>query len=999
MLPGQKFIMKLYYKIPLETVEKTMIIRDKFNDRELYHFTEKEYLEYLYSEGRCNIKYIDDKPRNELVLIIGRRGTKCNLFSSPITTTAGTINYSELKDRLDKKEKIGIYTYDPHTFKKYITYDIRAEDNGIKDTVRITTKYGRIDEVTANHPYFVWRDDWDKPQWVESKDLIIGDRLAISKSLEIFGKESIGESKAKILGYLLSDCGLTSGIKSVNMNSKFIEDFQNCLTSDFKHHLIKPITGAKYGYNVISSNKKETNGKNKVKEWLSSIGEYGKLAKNKRIPDCIKKSPKNEISIFLNRLYACDGCVFIDSANKNKRKNPKTSIKITLASKEFILDIQKELIKFGIFSTWNYAVAKLDGKKFDSWVLSIAQKDSIIKFSKEIGILGNEGKLAQAARLSKEKLDQDDPLDLLPMGAWNRILNIKKERNLSNADILGKHGLDHHERLKPDYKLSKEKAIIYSKNIDDLYLYNLANSEICWDTVASLDDLGKQNTVALEVKGTNIIGNDIISHNSTISSWIAAYETYKLLKTYHPQKYYRVLPDSEISITCVATSEDQSNLLFRQILGHFALSTYFHRYMLKPTSDRVYIRSRRDLEKYGEEGKASLIVRSAACSARGLRGAGNILVIMDEQAHFVDIKTRSNKSDKAVYDAITPSVAQFGSDGKIINISSPLNKSGMLWDLYNSALTGAENILMIQAPSWEINTTLDTAYLKGRYHTDPVTYECEFGGNFSDRVKAWLPEEYLRRVIEPGLKEKSVGLPRTPYFVGLDVGFKKDATAIAVSHVERVEDEKGNPVDKIELDYVDTRQAGVYPYEDYDILDFELISDWIKDVCSRFPAVKGLIDQHNGVLVGQNLSKKGMNQFELIYHTRNFNSQLYQNFMMLCIDKKLRLYNDKTAEGGDSLLIEELLKLQVQHYSKNIIAVSAPNLKGHHDDRSDAIMRSIWLASEAIRTGMVSGSSRSRPALHIPASNATQYRMRKQRYHNITDNRRNPRANKNSWRK
>ena len=106
LLPAQKFILKLYYKIPLETVKKTLIIRDKFNERELYHFTEQEYLEYLYDNGRCNIKYIDDKPRNELVLIIGRRGSKCGEISSLITTSEGSITYGELLERLNKKEKI-----------------------------------------------------------------------------------------------------------------------------------------------------------------------------------------------------------------------------------------------------------------------------------------------------------------------------------------------------------------------------------------------------------------------------------------------------------------------------------------------------------------------------------------------------------------------------------------------------------------------------------------------------------------------------------------------------------------------------------------------------------------------------------------------------------------------------------------------------------------------------------------------------------------------------
>lgn len=554
--------------------------------------------------------------------------------------------------------------------------------------------------------------------------------------------------------------------------------------------------------------------------------------------------------------------------------------------------------------------------------------------------------------------------------------------------------------LKAYYKLpleEKEKTIIIRDKFNEREFYKFTEQEY----LNYLYDQGRCNIQYLDDKPRNelvlIIGRR--GTKSSMASWIAAYESYKLLKTYHPQKYYNMLSDAEIHLTCIATAEDQANLMFRQILGHFSQCEYFHRYMNKPTADKVYIRSRRDLEKYGEEGKASIVVKSAPCSARALRGAGNILVIQDEQAHFVDEVTQSNKSDKAVYDAMTPSVAQFGMDGKIINISSPLNKSGVLWDLYNKALSGSENILMIQAPTWEINNTIHSNFLKGRYQADPIVYDCEFGAQFSDRVKSWIPEEYLRKVIHPTLSAKPFGKSKTPHFMGLDIGFKDDGTAIAISHVESVRDEvTGELVDKIELDFVESRYPGEPPYENLDVLDFELLSEWIKELCDRFYIAKGLIDQHSGIMVAQNLARKGLQQFDLVYHTRQFNSDLYQNFMMLCIDQKVRLYNDKPSENEDSELIDELLKLQVHQFSKNVISVEAPKIKGYHDDKSDALMRSVWLAAEAMKGGLVVSSSRTSNNRFTHIRDANQYQMMRSRLHNITDNRRNARlARSQRW--
>ena len=1000
LFPAQKFILRMYYKLPLNETERNLVVKDRFNDRTLYTFTEQEYLNYLYQEGRCNIKYLDDKNRNELVLIAGRRGTKCFENSSLITTTVGTITAKELLTRLKTNEKIGIFTYNPKTWEKYITYDIKAESNGLRPILGITTNYGRSESVTSEHPYLIWRDSWLEPQWVKAQDLQIGDALAIAKSQKMFGTTSIGENKAKLLGYLLGDGGLTCSVKFSNLDQDIISEIQDILNTDFPNHIIKPITGTKCDYNLRSYDKCKTSEKNKVLNWLKEIKEYGKLAKHKRIPDCIKQAPKEEIALFLNRLFSCDGFVSIGKPDK-QHKISKSSINITLAAKEFIDDIQRELLKFGIISNTLEQKVKFRNKIFRAWRLSILGKEAIATFSEQINIFRKEDKVLRALEFSSKKGPSKLKLNLLPNGAWNRILKIKKEKNLKDWQIHGER-LSTSTRLRTQYCLTKEKASKYASNINDPVLKNLADSEIYWDKIKKIENGGISETVALEVLNTNIIGNDIISHNSTIASWIAAYETYRLLKIYHPQLYYNMLPDHEIHITTVATSEDQANLLFRNIVGYFNQCVYFHRYMNKPTNDKVQIRSRRDLDKYGESGKASIVINSSPCSARGVRGKNNIVTIMDEEAHFVEEDTQSNKSDKTVYDALTPSIAQFGRDGRIINISSPLNKSGLLWDLYNRSLEGAENILMIKAPSWEINTSLAPDFLRGRYHADPVTYDCEFGGEFSDRVKSWMPEEYLRRVIYPELKPKRNGKVRTPYFMGVDIGFKGDGTAIAISHVESCKDEEGRNVDRIEVDLVDNIAAGVGQFEGCDVLQFEDIADWIQNICSKFYVVKGLVDQYNGIVVYQNLTNRGLSQFEMIYHTKNFNSEMYQNFMMLTIDKKIKLYNEKTNEynNEDSDLIEELLKLQVKQYSKNIIEVEAPKIKGHHDDRSDALMRSIWLATEAIKSGLISGSMSASMNKMGFVRDANHYQMIKARQHNIVDSKRTVRKNRlNSWAK
>ena len=55
--------------------------------------------------------------------------------------------------------------------------------------------------------------------------------------------------------------------------------------------------------------------------------------------------------------------------------------------------------------------------------------------------------------------------------------------------------------------------------------------------------------------------------------------------------------------------------------------------------------------------EASLEITFKSCVAKGLRGQGNIVIILDELAHFTDGSGQS--SADSVYKAITPSISAF----------------------------------------------------------------------------------------------------------------------------------------------------------------------------------------------------------------------------------------------------------------------------------------------------------------------------------------------------
>jgi len=461
-----------------------------------------------------------------------------------------------------------------------------------------------------------------------------------------------------------------------------------------------------------------------------------------------------------------------------------------------------------------------------------------------------------------------------------------------------------------------------------------------------------------------------------LTSCIIAYETYKLLNIYCPQEYYGIMPESEIRITCVATSKETASELFNAVTGHIERSEFFRRYRNKPTQQRMFLRTQRDIDKYGASKRASLQIHVAPCSAKGLRGHNNIIVALDEMAFFFEdemkkgkiVAKSSDRNDRAIYTAVTPSVAKFkGKDGKphgkIIAISSPNTKSGKFFELYESAFN-PENTksLMIQAPTWELDSNLSSEFLKNAYISNRTTYYVEYGAQFSDQVKAWIEDAaILRQNIIPGLKYRERSSLRVPHYVGVDVGLKGDGTAVCVCHyVSELVD--GAREEFLEVDCCDIRYAELEKKANFTPQN---IADWLIEYTKKFNIVKGLLDQYYGMGIIPLLEEKGVKQYEYRIFTEGLNSIIYQNLLTHFISSVIRLPEEERIIDGrvdkDSDLVKELLTLQATQRSKYIVSVEAPDRSGAHDDMSDALARAVFVATEFKRKGygvkLISGSN------------------------------------------
>jgi len=465
---------------------------------------------------------------------------------------------------------------------------------------------------------------------------------------------------------------------------------------------------------------------------------------------------------------------------------------------------------------------------------------------------------------------------------------------------------------------------------------------------------------------------------TTLSSCITNYEMYKLVKREDPALHYGLQKEDEIAVMTVAPTDEQAGTLFNMITNQAARCPFLKDRMLNQT--QTYFNLQTDanmlaLDAGRKKKRASLLVVAGGCSSNALRGKNNIIVILDEMAFFIDNGGRFSGGE--VYRSLKPSLTSFGGDGKIICISSPYSKYGAFWDRYNKSFDSPDDILMFQMHTSLLNPSVSSGILRSEQHSNRVVFMCEYGAEFSDKVKRWIMEEdRFRACIDTDQTTPRRGYAGVRYYMGVDLGIKNDGAAVVVVH-------RDYDTQKVVVDYSEVwfsgssdvwdRKDSIYEqcnkYASRELLDIEEIADEIKQIVRMYPVYSGWLDEFNGYGLWQQLQKRGLKQIGLRPTNPAIKTQMYQLLETLIMDGMMDFYDD-------SVLIPELLLLEVEHTSrrstvmvgekpKGNIIVKAPNKPGAHDDLADALARAVFRAWD------VTKESKAEPTVSLVGSDGT----------------------------
>jgi len=471
-------------------------------------------------DAHLTTKVLMDFMKPHMVLITGKRGTgKCLHGDTLVTLDNGLA--VPIKD-LERYEQdvcgldVGLKVRPLHkgAFFKRTTNRM----------LRITLRSGREIKLTPEHPLLTVAG------WIPAKDIPAGGRIATPRKIRTFGDAPMKENEIKILAYLIAE-GHTANSYVIfsNMDSDICDDFFESvmefdsglkISEHGKHGCYRiSKSGKRSGANGLGGAAAGTSARGRAKPtslkvWLEGSGAYGRLSKEKTIPDCVFRLPAHQLALFLNRLFSCDGSIYKRKATHGGYWEASYST----SSERLARQMQHLLLRFEILSRLRRKKTKCNGKEFDTFELVI-MSGNVLKLVDSIGFFGRKRKTQERFLGEAANILRKSNVDTIPKGLWS----LYRPRNWAEIGRKLGYSIPKGMQTSVNYSPTRQKLLSIAQLDGSEQMSLLATSDIFWDEIASVEELMGEFTVYdISVPSHhNFVANDIIVHNSYDAAVIA----------------------------------------------------------------------------------------------------------------------------------------------------------------------------------------------------------------------------------------------------------------------------------------------------------------------------------------------------------------------------------------------------------------------------------------------------------------------------------------------
>jgi hypothetical protein len=345
----------------------------------------------------------------------------------------------------------------------------------------------------------------------------------------------------------------------------------------------------------------------------------------------------------------------------------------------------------------------------------------------------------------------------------------------------------------------------------------------------------------------------------------------------------------------------------------------------------------------------TIIAKCGSSSAGGLVGKTCFIIILDELAAMAGDKPDSGV-DKKLYDELVPSLATFGKDGKIICLSNPKGPFGQLYYLYENRIE-EPTALVIKLPTQMSNANINKKWLAEQKRKDPIEYNMQFGAEFGNNSQnPYFSQEdvadaFANYVSLTRIEQREQNIE---YYCHVDPAKTSDYYALAVVHAVKTGERDINNV-PIKRFVVDHLQFWA-PRQLQQAVPLEEVEEYVKDLHQKFKFKQISFDQwHSSEIVSRLLSQgypAVIKQFN-----KDYKDKIYVHLLDIFRTKRINFYKlssgkikDKNGKIKDINEIPEakdqFMFLQKKWSSTGRQVIGA--LPGYHDDLCDAVAAAVF---------------------------------------------------------
>lgn len=207
------------------------------------------------------------------------------------------------------------------------------------------------------------------------------------------------------------------------------------------------------------------------------------------------------------------------------------------------------------------------------------------------------------------------------------------------------------------------------------------------------------------------------SGTTTLLAIISAYETYKLLMHYNPQRHLGVPDENTLQVMNIAHSRDSAEYLHKEIQMYFDNCEFFKQFKNTESQANSQIQTYFDSARNQDVGGGPSIRNySESHKLKRWRVSNIVAALLDEPAFYPEPEGYNS----------SPLLQ------RIVLASTPNGPEGFFFEAFQKAMTtGSEDVLALQIPTWEANPDIPLEYLIHckETHVDE-RFRREFGAEF-----------------------------------------------------------------------------------------------------------------------------------------------------------------------------------------------------------------------------------------------------------------------------